>query len=90
MRFQPMWMDQYQEDEIPQGIEWGIKDGLKIDVRASGTISSHKFLDSAPQLKQPEDPNLGYPPGHFVPFPMAILELAPQNEIWVAFKLIDE
>ena len=89
-RFQPAWMDQYQETKIPQGLIWGIKDGTKIKILSSDEISNHKFQDTYFFLAKPEDPNLGYPPGHFIPFPMAILDLTAQPESWVEFRLADE
>jgi len=89
-RFQPGWMDQYLETLIPQGVIWVIKDGIKIEVLTSGEISSYNFQDSQLLLGNPEDPNLGYPPGHFIPFPMAILNLSAQNHLWVKFNLISE
>jgi hypothetical protein len=90
MRFQPGWMGQYEETKIPQGFIWGIADGPKVEIRSSGEISSHKFQDSQLLLGKPEDPDFGYPPGHFIPFPMVILDLSAQSELWVEFSLGSE
>ena len=38
-------------------------------------------------LKQAEDPDTGYPPGHFVPFPMSVINLQPQGNYSIEFQL---
>ncbi|MFN2152018.1 MAG: hypothetical protein ACK2T5_10510, partial [Anaerolineales bacterium] len=86
-RFTSGWADEYQGSEIPQGLIWGIENGPMVAIRASGNLSSFDFLESKPLLELPEDPNFGYPPGHFIPFPMAVIELAPQEQVWLEISL---
>lgn len=87
IRFTPGWADDYQGSEIPQGLIWGLENGPKVAIRTSGNLSSYNFLGSKPLLELPEDPNFGYPPGHFIPFPMAVIELAPQEQVWLEISL---
>jgi hypothetical protein len=43
--------------------------------QAQGDITILAFNESLPLLSSPEDPDFDYPPGHYVPFPMAIAEI---------------
>lgn len=40
---------------------------------ASATITS--FTDSSPWIKSPEDPDRAYPRGHYLPFPLSVIEI---------------
>jgi hypothetical protein len=44
-------------------------------VQAEGAISIQAFNEGLELLAKPEDPDYEYPPGHFIPFPMAILSV---------------
>jgi hypothetical protein len=45
-------------------------------VTVQGAVSSfNAFTDSLPALRQPEDPNAEMPPGAFLPFRMAVVEV---------------
>ena len=54
---------------------WGTVDGVKVQVRTDASISAISFTDSLPFLGEPEDPNLDYPPGHYLPFPLSLVTI---------------
>jgi len=37
------------------------------------------FNETLDLLANPEDPDFSYPPGHYVPFPMAVAEVEMQD-----------
>jgi hypothetical protein len=60
---------------------------LVLEVLTDSSISAQMFTDSRGHLSIPEDPNFDYPKGHYLPFPMALLELESQGDFTVQFTL---
>ena len=56
-------------------------DGFGVAVRTSASMKSMVFTDSLEYVSVPEDPNRDYPGGHFLPFPMAILEVWNDHDL---------
>jgi hypothetical protein len=50
-----------------------------VRIQAEGSITMRAFNESLSLLGSPEDPDFDYPPGHYVPFPMAIAETEMQD-----------
>jgi hypothetical protein len=83
IRFTPGWVDQYVLQNTPGGIAWGLGNGPMVNIRfenvvlslTKGDITLSAFNDSLSLLETPEDPDFDYPPGHYIPFPMAVLDL---------------
>jgi len=74
-RFTPGWVEMYIGESVPNGISWGVVNGPMVSIQADGPVTMRAFNESLPLLAMPEDPDFSYPPGHFVPFPMAIVEV---------------
>jgi hypothetical protein len=49
---------------------------LRIRIQGSTFISAASYLDSSASMKVQENPNLAYPAGHYLPYPMALLRLS--------------
>lgn len=54
---------------------WGLTNGVRVEVRTQANLSPQNFTDSLPYLSQPEDPDRAYPAGHYLPFPLSVVEL---------------
>jgi len=52
---------------------WSQTNGIQVEVVSTSSISVHSFTDSLPYLSLPENPDLDYPAGHYVPFPLSIV-----------------
>jgi hypothetical protein len=44
-----------------------------------GVVAMRAFNESLSWLSRPEDPNFDYPPGHTIPFPLAVVEVEMQD-----------
>lgn len=86
-RFSPDWSDAYSYHPIPEGYLIQLDDQLSLEVLTDSSISAQMFTDSRGHLAVPEDPNFDYPTGHYLPFPMALLELESQGDFTVQFTL---
>jgi len=75
VRFTPDWVKQYTQENTPARIHWGLENGPMISAQAEGAITMRAFNESLSLLANPEDPNFDYSPGHYIPFPMAILSI---------------
>ena len=91
--FEPGGFSRYRLNQASLSSEsqinaWELESGIGLQITtkgAEGTI--HSFADSRRLLKDPEDPNTGYPPGHFIPFPLAVIELQSQGNYSVEIRL---
>lgn len=80
-RFTPGWADQYVQEKTPGGIAWGLRNGPMVNVIrvTKGEIDIQSFNDSLSLLSTPEDPDFSNPPGHYLPFPLAVVEVEMQD-----------
>jgi hypothetical protein len=74
-RFTPGWAGYYTQQNTSGGLVWGLKNGPMVKIQFAGEITFHAFNESLSLLNTPEDPDFEYPPGHYIPFPMAVAEL---------------
>lgn len=72
----PGWYDSFEMDTaLSNTVRWTTRN-KSITVSAEGAnLASSSFVDSLKFISQPEDPDFGYPPGHYTPFPMALVEV---------------
>lgn len=89
-RYLPGWNETYDYDPIPEGFLFRINDQLVFKVLTDSLISAWMFTDSSKYLSAPEDPNFDYPIGHYLPYPMALLELHGQRNLSVEFTINSE
>jgi hypothetical protein len=82
-RYKKGWGDAYHETVIADGWEWAIEPGLKVQITTSGNLTSRAFTASRGYLAGSEDPNFDYPPGHYIPFPLALVEINSQGSVYI-------
>jgi hypothetical protein len=87
-RFSPGWADHYHLERSGDAIRWGLDNGPMVRIQAQGaSISADTFLDSRDLMALPEDPNAEFPPGHYLPFPMAMLTLTSNGGYFVSISV---
>jgi hypothetical protein len=104
-RYSPGWLNYYQSGRDGQTWYWAVQpsterpDSLSIEVKpfkikisSSIDFSTQTFKDTQDILASPENPNRDNPPGHFLPFPMARLEInAAQNfSVQIEFSNVEK
>lgn len=73
---QPNWRLDYRQSVREYRISWILKEGPGISVTTDGVpMSFSSFLDSPAYMMGEENPNLETAPGHFLPFPMALITI---------------
>lgn len=86
----PGWANSYRTtcSADSNSCTWQLTDNLAINVSTKDTrLKLHSFLESLPQLQKPEDPNQSVPPGHFIPFPLAFLEISSSSAYQVTITI---
>jgi hypothetical protein len=67
-----------------QSLTLGLEDGpqLSIEILSTGARLD-SFIDSVAFMGASENPDLAYPAGHFLPFPLAVFEIQSNGELQV-------
>ncbi len=92
-RYVPGWPACYQSQARQNGTwRWSVgtptpsgcdssQSRFFVDMQSDNPYQKRTFLDSLPFMNQPEDPNRNYPPGHFLPFPLAVAQFDFREQI---------
>ncbi len=72
-RIEPGWGEKYQAKVESDVLGWQLNGGpsVKLNVQNGSMVA---FNDTLQYLSKLEDPNQAFPPGHFLPLPMVVLE----------------
>jgi hypothetical protein len=84
------WVERYQQTSSGDSLSWGwgFAQGARLNIQVNGTtLSASTFIDSREQLSQPENPDFGYPAGHFLPFPMAVVTFHAAESFAIDFTI---
>lgn len=78
IRYQPGWGNLLWSASPSQSSwVWGF-DTSAIKITTNAQFTTRQFNSSHEYLSQPEDPNWDYTLGHYLPFPMAVIDIATQ------------
>lgn len=88
LRFNPNWGNGYQEKWSNHGWSWGFASGPRVEIKTTGNLNAHPFTASRETLDKRENPNFEYPPGHFLPFPLALVEIQASGDFLVEINFI--
>jgi hypothetical protein len=79
-RFSPGWSGKLGHSPIEGGYQFTRAGQNKVAVISSTPLNVHSFADSSGTLAIPEDPNYDYPPGHYLPFPVNVIDYHGQGD----------
>lgn len=85
-RQQPGWSDAYALSTSEDGktVRYGIAGSGVVQLNSSGpAFVSTSFFDAGAWLRQSEDPDHAYPPGHFQPVPLAVISAAVEGSFTI-------
>jgi hypothetical protein len=87
-RYAPGWKDSYHGNTINGGYELIFSDQLQVEILTDAQITAEIFTESPAIYNIPEDPNFEYPGGHYVPYPMAIIELQSSGDFKLDLRIL--
>ena len=74
------WGDKYLNTFTSEGIQWEIKSDITVQLRSMNQMYIYPFNSAKSEMAFPEDPNFDYGRGHYLPYPMALVELQPNED----------
>ena len=66
---------EYRAALAPYSWTWGLASGTAVEVHTDAVLSAEGFISALPFLASPEDPNLDYPRGDYLPFPLSVVSI---------------
>jgi hypothetical protein len=75
-RYNSGWGEAYSTKKEQLNIQWGIKSGEIVEIRATNPLNIFSFNDTRVKMFYPEDPNYDYSSGHYLPYPMSVAEIS--------------
>ena len=88
LRFSAGWGERYQGQLSNGSWIWSLPSGPQVRVKTSGHLSAHAFTETRDRMGAVEDPNLESPPGHYLPFPLSLVEIGGQGNFSVEIRLL--
>jgi hypothetical protein len=65
----------YQAALTPHTWMWSVAGGSGVEVHSEASLSAEGFISAVPFLALSEDPNLDYPKGDYLPFPLSLVTI---------------
>lgn len=90
IRFSPGWKHLYQGKAIPGGYRLIFSNDIQVELQTDAQLSAASFTDSPATYDISEDPNLNYPAGHYIPYPMVIIELQSEGNFNLDIKVAED
>ncbi len=78
----------YQAALIPHSWTWSLSGGSSVEVRTDATLSADGFTSAIPFLSLSENPNLEYPKGNYLPFPLSVVTI--QSDVNFSAEIIQK
>jgi hypothetical protein len=78
---------EYLSVSSPGAWTWGLSNRIQTEVCTEAILSAQSFTDSFPYLSQSEDPNRTYPGGHYLPFPLSVVNLQSSRNFTVQISV---
>jgi hypothetical protein len=85
-RFEPGWGKKYHAKVESNTLSWRLDGGPSVQINIPNG-NMYAFNDTLQYLGELEDPNQAFPPGHYIPFPMAVLEFQVEDGYQILFQI---
>ena len=87
LRFSPGWANNYSRNSNDNEIIWSFAGKTSVVLRSSTQLHVSDFLESRDFFSSEEDPNFDYPKGHFLPFPLALVDIIGYRDFQVRLEI---
>jgi hypothetical protein len=87
-RFKPGWADLYIGRVAANSFTWGLAGGVQVAVQSSLPLTASSFTATQELMSSEENPNLDFPPGHFLPFPLSVVEIQGEGDFSIQIGII--
>ena len=73
----------YRATRVPHAWTWSLTGGSSMEVRSDASLSAEGFISAIPFLSLSENPNLDYPKGDYLPFPLSLVTIQSEGNFSV-------
>ena len=77
---------EYRATLAPHAWTWSLAGGHSVEVSSTTTLSAEGFISATPFRPLSEDPNLDYPKGDYLPFPMSLVTIQGDGNFSVEIR----
>lgn len=85
----PGWSLGYGTSSHFGEVVWQAGDDFRLEISFNdGSLEVISFMDSPAPITRQEDPNYDYPRGHYLPFPLALVQVTASNEQTIEIRLV--
>jgi len=85
-RFYPGWAELYTGLQTANTFQWMLADGPTIHISTTSRLQGSDFQASQSLFSKPEDPNQDLPSGHFLPFPLVLIQIKTAEKLTVCVQ----
>ena len=78
---------EYEFEPTSGGWRWGIAQGPHVEIRTDATGEFSSFLETRTLMRDPENPDREIPSGHYVPFPLAVINISADQGFTVTISV---
>ncbi len=86
-RFTPNWGNRYYGSIEGDVWVWGLKNGSYISISSSAPLTAQAFIATRSLMGTVENPNYEFPPDHYLPFPVSLVEIRSNAAFQVQIEL---
>ncbi len=83
----PGWSTSAPVQRTDLALHWQFSPDAALEVRSPAPFTLASYTDTSHLMKRAENPNLEFPPAHFLPFPLATVTLPPTPETILIVRL---
>jgi hypothetical protein len=80
IRFTHDWGDKYLFSKTSNGLLWGIKSGISVEIISTNNMTPISFNETRDEISFPEDPDFDYSRGHYLPYPLSLSEIQSSSD----------
>ncbi len=84
----PGWASGYRLENTGQGLVWGRQGEFRIEIKSDQPTRIAAYRAGTEPIRFPEDPNFDYPPGHFLPLQITLLEIIGSGHWEILFRVL--
>ena len=89
LRYTPAWGERYLGVDSPLGWTWELDSGPSVHVQTDAKMTVSSFTETRKMMDLSENPNVEFPPSHFLPFPLVVLTLDASGDFYMEISLSD-
>jgi hypothetical protein len=86
-RFAQDWGESYSITNSENVWIWKLLPATRLIIQSNAAITASHFAESRRFMGIQENPNQDYPPGHYLPFPIALITIEAQDSLQVTIGL---